>query len=132
MTALLNWLEHRTGLPTLWRELLYDNIPGGARWRYVWGNALVFTLFMQMVTGICLWMNYSPGSQSAWESVYYIQYQMHGGWLLRGLHHYTAQAMVVLLAIHLLQVVIDGAYRAPREFNFWIGLILLLIVLAMS
>ncbi len=132
MTTLLDWLEHRTGLRSLRRELLYDNIPGGARWRYVWGNALVFAFFMQVVTGISLWMNYSPGSQSAWESVYYIQYHMQGGWLLRGMHHYTAQAMVVLLAVHLLQVVIDGAYRAPREFNFWIGLILLQVVLAMA
>ena len=40
---------------------------------------------------------------------------MTGGWLLRGIHHFMAQAMVVLLALHLLQVVIDGAYRAPAR-----------------
>jgi ubiquinol-cytochrome c reductase cytochrome b subunit len=129
---LVDWLEHRTGLVQFTYELLYENVPGGARWRYVWGHTLVFTFFMQIVTGVSLWMNYSPGSQSAWESVFYIQHQLQGGWLLRGLHHYTAQAMVVLLVIHLVQVVIDGAYRAPREFNFWIGLILLQLILAMG
>ncbi len=77
-------------------------------------------------------MSYSPSAQTAWESVYYIQYQMQGGWLLRGMHHFTAQAMVVLLALHLMQVVIDGAYRAPREVNFWLGLILMQIVLGLS
>ena len=41
-----------------------------------------------------------------------------GGWFLRGVHHYMAQAMIVLLVLHLMQVVIDGAYRAPRELNF--------------
>jgi ubiquinol-cytochrome c reductase cytochrome b subunit len=57
---------------------------------------------------------------------------MTAGWLLRGVHHLMAHTMVVLLAIHFLQVVVDGAYRAPREINFWIGLILMQIVLAMA
>src|SRR5258707_8618910 len=57
---------------------------------------------------------------------------MTGGWLLRGLHHYTAHLMIVLLALHLMQVVIDGAYKAPREVNFWFGLGLLQLVLALS
>jgi len=57
---------------------------------------------------------------------------MAGGWLLRGLHHYTAQVMTVLLALHLMQVVIDGAYKAPRRSHFWFGLILLQLVLALS
>ena len=79
-----------------------------------------------------LWMAYSPSTQTAWESVYYIQHEMHGGWLLRGIHHFMAQAMVVLLALHLMQVVIDGAYRAPREVNFWLGLVLMQIVLGLA
>ncbi|HEV3021797.1 MAG TPA: cytochrome b N-terminal domain-containing protein, partial [Pirellulales bacterium] len=74
----------------------------------------------------------SPSAQTAWESVYYVQHEVQGGWLLRGLHHFMAQAMVVLLAMHLVQVVIDGAYRAPREFNFWTGLVLMQIVLGLS
>ena len=57
---------------------------------------------------------------------------MPGGWLLRGIHHWTAQVMVVLLVLHLVQVVIDNAYRAPREFNFWFGLGLLFLTLGIS
>jgi len=132
MKQLLDWVEHRTGIGSLMRAALYENIPGGARWRYVWGSTLVVAFFTQVVTGLVLWMSYSPSTQTAWESVYYIQYEMPCGWLLRGVHHYSAHAMVVLLALHLAQVVIDGAYRAPREFNFWIGLVLMLIVLGMS
>ena len=128
----LDWIDGRTGYRELTREALYENIPGGARWRYVWGSTLVFTLVVQVITGLFLWMAYSPSSQTAWESVYYIQYEMSGGWLLRGLHHYTAQLMNILLVLHLMQVVIDGAYRAPREVNFWFGLILLQLVLALS
>ena len=107
-------------------DALYEPIPGGARWRYVWGSTLVFAFVVQAITGTFLWMAYSPSSQTAWESVLYIQYEMNGGWLLRGIHHFMAQAMVVLLAIHFLQVVWDGAYRAPRELNFILGLVLML------
>ncbi|HWA99099.1 MAG TPA: cytochrome b N-terminal domain-containing protein, partial [Pirellulales bacterium] len=92
----------------------------------------VFAFSVQLITGLFLWMCYSPSGQTAWESVYYIQYEMQGGWLLRGIHHFMAQAMVVLLALHLMQVVIDGAYRAPREVNVWLGLILMQIVLGLS
>ena len=132
MNALLNWLDDRTGYKEFVHEALYERIPGGARWRYVWGSTLVFAFMTQVITGVFLWMAYSPSSTTAWESVYYITYEMQFGWLLRGLHHFMAQAMVVLLAIHLMQVIIDGAYKAPREINFWLGLILMQIVLGLS
>jgi ubiquinol-cytochrome c reductase cytochrome b subunit len=132
MHALLNWLDDRTGFRDLMHEALYERVPGGARWRYVWGSTLVFTFSIQMITGMFLWMAYSPSTQTAWESVYYIQHVMQYGWLVRGLHHFTAQAMIVLLALHLMQVIIDGAYKAPREINYWLGLVLMLIVLGLS
>lgn len=132
MKPALDWLDHRTGYKRLVHESLFENVPGGARWRYVWGSTLAFCFAIQVITGIFLWLAYSPSSQTAWESVYFIQHEMAGGWFLRGLHHYTAHAMTVLLVVHLMQVVIDGAYKAPREMNFWSGVVLLLLVLALS
>lgn len=129
---IVDWLDDRAGVRDLLHEALYERVPGGARWRYVWGSALVVAFMTQVVTGIFLWMAYSPSTQTAWESVFYIQHEMAGGWLLRGIHHFMAQAMVVLLAIHFAQVVWDGAYRAPRELNFVLGLVLMLIVLGLS
>src|SRR3972149_1747747 len=132
MSRFLDWLDHRTGYRAVVHDVLYEHIPGGARWRYVWGSTLVFAFFVQLVTGLVLWAAYSPSAQTAWESVYYIQHEMTLGWLLRGIHHYMSHAMVVLVSIHFLQVVVDGAYRAPREINFWIGLVMLLVVLGMA
>ena len=132
VAALYDWLDNRTGCKKLLHESLYENVPGGSRWRYVWGSTLSFTFMVQVITGIFLWLAYSPGSQTAWESVNYIQSEMWGGWLLRGIHHFTAQAMTILLVFHLMQVLIDGAYKAPREINFWLGLVLLLLVLGLS
>ena len=127
---LLDWLDDRTGFRDLVHEALYERIPGGARWRYVWGSTLVFTFSVQVITGIFLVDGLQPqrpdrlGERGSTSST-----RCSGGWLLRGMHHFTAQAMVVLLVLHLMQVVIDGAYRAPREVNFWLGLILMQIVL---
>ena len=132
MKGLFNWLDHRTGYKDFLKEALFESVPGGARWRYVWGSTLTFAIMVQFITGLFLWMFYSPSSQTAWESVYYIQEELAGGWILRGIHHWMAQMMTVLLLLHLLQVVIDGAYRAPREINFWFGMFLLMITLAMS
>ncbi|MFP6872843.1 MAG: cytochrome b N-terminal domain-containing protein [Verrucomicrobiales bacterium] len=132
MKKFFNWIDDRTGIAKLTREVLFERVPGGARWRYVWGSTLSFAIMVQFITGIFLWMGYSSSATTAWESVYYIQNEMSFGWLLRGIHHWTAQIMVVLLVLHLVQVVIDSAYRAPREFNFWFGVILLFITLAIS
>jgi ubiquinol-cytochrome c reductase cytochrome b subunit len=129
---LADFFDDRTGYRALVREALYERVPGGARWRYVWGSTLVFAFMTQVITGLVLWSSYSAGAQTAWESVYYIQHEMSGGWLVRGIHHVMAQMMVVLLALHLMQVVIDGAYRAPREVNFWLGLVLMMLVLGMA
>src|SRR5256886_16028328 len=131
MDRLLNWIDRRTGYRRIIEYALYENIPGGARWRYIWGSTLVFCLSVQFITGIFLWMAYSPSSQTAWESVYYIQDEMSGGWLLRGLPQYMAQAKTILLVLHLMQVVIDGAYKTPREANFWFCLIFLPLVLGL-
>jgi ubiquinol-cytochrome c reductase cytochrome b subunit len=132
MKPLIDWLDTRTGIRGLLRTALYEHVPGGARWRYVWGSTLTFAIVVQFITGIFLWINYSPGAQSAWESVYYIQDVLPGGWVLRGIHHFMAQLMVPLLVLHFLQIVVDGAYRAPREVNYWFGLGLLGLTLAIS
>lgn len=130
--SILDWLDHRTGHRSLAYDTLFERIPSGARFRYVTGSMLVFAFVTQAVTGIFLWMAYSPSSITAYESVYYIQHEMTGGWLLRGIHHFMAQAMVVVMVLHLLQVVWDGAYRPPREFNYWIGLVLMMLVLGLG
>lgn len=132
MRSLNQWFDSRTGIYDIIQHALYENIPSGARWRYITGSMLVFAFSVQAITGIFLWMAYSPSSQTAYESVYYIQHEMTGGWLVRGIHHFMAQAMVVVMGLHLLQVVIDGAYRAPRELNYWLGIVLMQLVMGLG
>jgi ubiquinol-cytochrome c reductase cytochrome b subunit len=128
----LRWVDDRTGYRAALREALEEPIPGGARWRYVFGSALTAAFAIQLVTGLLLMATYSPSATTAWGSVYYITYQMQLGWFLRGIHHFGSQAMIVLLALHLIQVLLAGAYRAPREFNWWFGMVLFLLTVGLS
>lgn len=132
MGKFFDWLDNRTGYRKVRDALLIEHIPGGAKWRYVWGSTLVFVFMVQLITGILLMTAYVPGAEDAWGSVYFIQYEMDFGWLIRGLHHFGSQTMVVLMGIHMLQVVIAGAHLPPREINWWLGLALLGLVLGLS
>ncbi len=126
------WFDTRTGYKHLVHEALEEPIPGGARWRYVFGSALSIAFMIQLVTGILLMTSYSPSSSTAWGSVWYISTQMNLGWFIRGLHHFGSQTMVVVMLLHLLQVVIAGAYRSPREVNWWFGMLLMFVTLGFS
>src|SRR5260370_28422935 len=112
---LRDWFDHRTGYRRLISALLIEHIPGGAKWRYVWGSCLVFVFAVQLITGVLLMTAYSASDTNAWGSVYFIQYEMDFGWLIRGLHHFGSQTMGVLLAIHMLQWVIARPHPPPPE-----------------
>lgn len=127
---LADWTDDRTGYRALARTFSDEIIPGGARWRYIFGMGLFATFLIQAFTGLLMMTAYSPSSSSAWGSVYYINQEMWMGWFIRGLHHFGASAVMVLLVLHLTQTLLAGAYRAPREFNWWLGLALLVLVVS--
>src|SRR5262249_8706303 len=113
-------------------DVLEEPVRGGARWAFVFGSVLTFLLVLQAVTGILLACFYAPSTATAWASVAFIQDQVSLGWFVRGLHSYGASAMVVVVGLHLAQVVLYGAYKAPRELNWTVGLGLLGLVLGFA
>jgi ubiquinol-cytochrome c reductase cytochrome b subunit len=119
-------------LRALLRALLDERVPGGARFVYVFGSALVILFGLQALTGIGLALYYSPSANNAWGSVFYIEHQVALGRFLRALHHYGASAMIILVGLHLLQTFTFGAYKHTRASVWWSGLILLLLVIAFS
>jgi ubiquinol-cytochrome c reductase cytochrome b subunit len=110
-----DWLDERTGVRKAMRMALDEPIRGGARWTYVFGSGLAFLEALQALTGIALSVYYTPSSDHAHASVAFIQKGVPAGALLRGLHHYGASAMIVLIVAHLTQVFLFGAYKAKRE-----------------
>jgi ubiquinol-cytochrome c reductase cytochrome b subunit len=100
---LLDWLDDRTGYRKVTRSALTEPVLGGASMAYVFGSVLLFLLLLQMATGVLLAFFYAPSSTDAWASVAYIQDTAAGGWLIRGLHHHGASAMVIVAGLHMLQ-----------------------------
>lgn len=94
-------------------------------WYYMGGIAL-FCFVIQVVTGILLMVYYRPGPES-YESVRQITYVIHFGWLIRSVHNWTANVFLLVVFVHMFSVFFMKAYRAPREFGWWTGLILLLL-----
>jgi ubiquinol-cytochrome c reductase cytochrome b subunit len=120
-----DWLDERVGWRELVRHALEEPIPGGARWAYIFGSVLVGSIALQAITGWAMMAYYSPSATTAWASVEHLNYNVTAGWLVRGLHHFGAHAMIVVIGLHIAQVAIYGAYKAPREVNWWLGLGLL-------
>ncbi|MDR3639675.1 MAG: cytochrome b N-terminal domain-containing protein [Isosphaeraceae bacterium] len=129
---LKDWFDGRTGYRALTRHVLDGPIPGGARWHYSLGSAVATAFLLQLVTGLLMVFTYVPSAEMAWGSVYFMQKQMTLGWVVQGLHHFGSEATVVLTGVHLVQVLLAGAYRAPREVNWWVGVVLLGLILALS
>jgi quinol-cytochrome oxidoreductase complex cytochrome b subunit len=132
LKGLFKWFEDRTGLAKMGAGALHERIPGGISWRYVFGSALTFTFILQAVTGVLLAFHFSPSATDAWGSVYYIEHELTMGSLIRGVHHFGSGAMIVLIALHMIQTFLHGAYKAPREVNWLSGILLLAIVLGFS
>ena len=122
------WLDERLGWRRVWEALFLRQIPK-VNWLYTLGSATLFLAVNQLVTGILLTIYYVPTPDQAHATVQFITNQVPAGWLIRGLHHYGASAMVVLAVLHMLRVVYHGAYKYPREVTWFSGVALLIVVL---
>ncbi len=128
ITKLLDWIDERIRIRELWSSFADNQIPGGASWFYVLGASLVFIFTLQVLTGILLAMYYAPTPDHAYASVKFIQEEAPFGSFVRGLHHWGASFMMVIVALHMLRVFIFGAYKKPREIIWLIGVALISIV----
>jgi quinol-cytochrome oxidoreductase complex cytochrome b subunit/cytochrome c2 len=126
------WLDDRTGYKAIGESAFGEPVRGGASVAYVFGSALAMMFAMQVATGVLLALFYSPSTTHAWGSIHYIEHDVLLGWFVRGLHHYGSSAMIILVICHMFQTFLYRAYAAPREVNWWTGLVLLGIVLGFS
>jgi quinol-cytochrome oxidoreductase complex cytochrome b subunit len=127
-TKFNQWLDERTAWRRVWAEIFLRKIPK-VNWFYTLGSASLFVALNQAITGILLTIYYVPTPDHAYDSVQYITTQVPLGWLIRGLHHWGASALIVLVVLHMLRVIIFGAYKYPREVTWFTGVFLLLVVI---
>ena len=128
---MLNWIDRRTGFVTLAKDFLTEDIPGGASYWYVFGSATLFAMIVQIATGIFLTFFYAPSAATAWESTksMYDHPLQHA---VLSIHYWGSSAMIALVFMHLIQVVIWGAYKSPRELQWIVGVLLLLVTMVLG
>jgi len=131
-TQVVGWLDERSGASTMLRGMLYRKVPKGTNWFYTLGSATMFAFLSQAITGVFLAMYYIPDPSRAYESAAHLTNDVFLGELVRGMHKWGSTVMILLIFLHLARTFVFGAYKYPRELNWLIGVVLLVMTLAMG
>ncbi len=130
ITRAAGWFDERYEIAGPLGKILSKPVPNWQRrWFYCLGGLTAFTFVIQGITGIMLAFYYKPTPEAAYASIQYIESQVYLGSMIRMIHHWSANFMIVLCIAHMLRVFIMGAYKAPRELNWVSGVILLTVTL---
>jgi menaquinol-cytochrome c reductase cytochrome b subunit len=130
--SVVGWLDERTGASPFLRGFLYRKVPKGTNWYYTLGSATLFAFLSQAVTGVFLAMYYEPDATRAYESASRITNEVFLGEFVRGMHKWGSTVMIVLIFLHMGRTFVFGAYKYPRELNWVIGVVLLVLTLLMG
>ncbi len=104
------------------------------RYSYTWGmGGITFYLFIVLTfTGVLLMFYYHPSKGQAYRDIVYLMSDVPFGKLLRNMHRWAAHLMVITVWLHMFRVFLTGSYKKPREFNWCVGVILLVFTLLLS
>jgi len=128
----VGWLDERSGISPIVRAQFYRKVPKGTNWFYTLGSATLFAFVSQAVTGVFLAMYYEPDTSRAYESAAHITNEVFLGELVRGMHRWGSTVMIILIFLHMARTFVFGAYKYPRELQWVIGVVLLVLTLAMG
>ena len=128
----VDWVDERTSLSGGLRWLMFRKVPKGTNWFYTLGSATLFAFLSQAVTGVFLAMYYDPSPIHAYESARYITNEVFLGQFVRGMHKWGATVMMILIFLHMGRTFFFGAYKYPRELNWVIGVVLLVLTMVMA
>jgi ubiquinol-cytochrome c reductase cytochrome b subunit/menaquinol-cytochrome c reductase cytochrome b subunit len=128
----VGWVDQRTAATGFLTGMLYRKVPKGTNWFYTLGSATLFAFVVQAVTGVFLAMYYTPSPTQAYGSVAHINNDVFLGELVHGMHKWGASVMIILIFVHMARTFFFGAYKYPRELNWVIGVVLLILTLVMG
>ena len=129
---LVGWVDERTGGASFLTGMLYRKVPKGTNWFYTLGSGTLFAFVVQALTGVFLAMYYDPSPTQAYASITHLTNDVFLGEFVRGMHKWGATVMVILIFLHMARTFIWGAYKYPRELNWVIGVVLLILTLVMG
>lgn len=117
------WLRVSAPIPGEFFEKVSDEpVPNHLKkWWFCLGGTPAYLFMIQVVTGILLTFYYVPEPGRAYESVHRITYEISFGWIIRSVHKWSSQLMIVAVILHVFRIFFTGAYRKPRELNWMIG-----------
>jgi ubiquinol-cytochrome c reductase cytochrome b subunit len=130
-SAIVKWIEYRLPIFSFLQAHAID-YPAPKNFNYWWnfGSLALAMLIVQIVTGIVLAMHYTPHATLAFDSVEHIMRDVNYGWLLRYMHMNGASMFFIVVYIHIFRGLYYGSYKAPREILWWMGVLILLTMMA--
>jgi menaquinol-cytochrome c reductase cytochrome b subunit len=128
----LGWVDQRTAASGFLTGMLFRKVPKGTNWFYTLGSATLFAFIVQAVTGVFLAMYYVPSATEAYSSISHINNEVFLGQFVHGMHKWGSSLMVILIFLHMGRVFFFGAYKYPRELNWVIGVVLLILTMTMA
>jgi len=129
----VDWVDERTALSGGLRWVMFRKVPKGINWFYTLGSATLFAFLNQAVTGVFLAMYYRPDATGgAYESVRHITNDVFLGELVRGMHKWGSTVMIILIFSHMARTFFFGAYKYPRELNWVLGGVLIILTFVMG
>lgn len=139
LNKLYDWVDERIDITPLWRDLADHEVPEHVNpahhfsaFVYCFGGLTFFITIIQILSGMFLTMYYVPDIENAWKSVYYLQTEVAHGQIVRGMHHWGASVVIVMLLLHTLRVFFQGAYKKPRELNWMVGVLIFFVMLGLG
>src|ERR671935_1025183 len=135
--AVVDWLDSRFPFQEAVDEALTQRVLNYANAFYYCFGGMVFILIVfQLITGIFLSFYYVPDATGnpapAYTSVQYLMNNVYLGWLIRGIHFWSSNLLIVMVVLHMSRVFWTGSYRAPRELNWMVGVAMMFIILVFS
>jgi quinol-cytochrome oxidoreductase complex cytochrome b subunit len=131
-TDVAGWVDSRVNGSGIYTAMLTRKVPKGTNWFYTLGSATMFIFAMQAITGVFLSMYYTPSATQAYASITHMTNDVFMGEFVRGLHKWGASLMIILIFLHMARTFFFGAYKYPRELNWVIGVVLIVLTMVMG
>ena len=126
------WVDSRVNATGIFTAMMSRHVPKGTNWFYTLGSATMFIFAMQAITGVFLSMYYTPSATQAYASITHMTNEVFMGEFVRGMHKWGASLMIILIFLHMARTFFFGAYKYPRELNWVIGVVLLILTTVMG
>jgi len=124
-----DWLDYRFGLKKPHARFLQRRVPSDLGYTYCFGG-MAFAYFLMLASsGLLLSLYYVPSEKEAFRSIVMITNEVRMGWLIRGLHKWSASLFIISIIFHTMRVFVSKAYRPPRDLNWMIGAMTFVLVM---